>query len=422
MTLWTLHEIAAAVGVAVPVGEAVVTGVQFDSRTIQPGDLFLAMPGAQADGADFIAAAAARGAVAAITNRVVAGVQIPQLVVPDVQAALVALGQAARARFAGPVVAVGGSVGKTTTTAMLAALLKAHAPQGSLNNHVGVPLTLARLPSTAAACVSEIGTNHVGEIAPLAKQVRPQVALITNVVEEHLAGLGSLEAVRLEELSIVQGLAPEGILVVPTDLDISGSGWQGTVQRYNPAAPLRVEIQEPTPARLACANAALAVLAALSITPDAAALARLAAVAPPPGRGQVYQVRGITIIDDSYNANPASMQAALQALQQRPAQRRVAVLGDMRELGPEEVRFHTELAPHVAGFAGVVLVGPLMQHLGPLLPPQQVWGTYANPDDFNPATLATQLRPGDAVVVKGSKSITFTRQHAAHLVQALQNA
>lgn len=422
MTLWTLQQIAAAVGVAAPVGEAVVTGVQFDSRAVQSGDLFLAMPGAKADGAEFIAAAAARGAAAALTNRAVAGVAISQLVVPDVQAALVALGQAARARFAGPVVAVGGSVGKTTTTAMLAALLQAHAPQGSLNNHVGVPLTLARLPHNAPACVSEVGTNHVGEIAPLARQVRPHVALITNVVEEHLEGLGSLEAVRLEELSLVQGLPPQGTLVVPADLDLSGSGWQGRVLRFNPAAPLAVTIQEPTPARVACANAALAVLAALEIIPDTAAFARLAAVAPPEGRGQVRVVRGVTVIDDSYNANPASMAAALQALQQRQASRRVAVLGDMRELGAEEVRFHTDLVPQLAGLAGVVLVGPLMQHLGPLLPPAQVWGAYPNPDDFDPASLAARLQPSDAVLVKGSKTITFTRRHALRLAAALQSA
>jgi UDP-N-acetylmuramoyl-tripeptide--D-alanyl-D-alanine ligase len=420
LPLWNLHEITTVLGLPAPEANVALGGVEFDSRAVKPGDLFLAMPGAKADGAEFIRAAEKNGAVVALSARVVAGVKIPQLVVPDVQAALVALGQAARQRFAGPVVGVGGSVGKTTTTAMLKALLNAHAPMGSLNNHVGVPLTLARLPREAAACVSEIGTNHVGEIAPLAKQVRPQVALITNVVEEHLEGLGSLEAVRLEELGIVQGLPEYGMLIAPEDLEITGSGWQGEVRRFNPAAQLQVEIQEPTLARTACANAALAVVAALNITPDAAALARLAAVAPPEGRGQVQQVHGITVIDDSYNANPASLAAALGALHARPATRRIAVLGDMRELGVEEVRFHTDLAPLLAGLEGVILLGPLMQHLAPLLPAAQLWGTFPNPDDFAPAALATRLHTGDAVLVKGSKSITFMRRHAPRLLEALR--
>ncbi len=422
MTLWHLSAIASALGLPAPASEVAIDGLQFDSRAVTPGDIFLAMRGAHSDGADYLQTAAQNGAVAALTTRAVPHVNIPQLVVPDVLAALVMLGQAARQRYTGPVVGVGGSVGKTTTTAMLAALLNAHAPLGSLNNHVGVPLTLARLPPAALACISEIGTNHVGEIAPLAKQVRPHVALITNVVEEHLEGLGSLEAVRLEELSIVQGLAPDGILVVPEDLDIAGSGWHGQVQRFNPKAALNIHIIEPTPARIACANAALAVLAALKIMPDANGLARLANVAPPIGRGQVQVVQGVTVIDDSYNANPASLAAALTALHQRPATRRIAVLGDMRELGHAEVKFHTDLAPQLEGLAGVVLVGPLMQHLAPLLPATQLWGAFPNPDDFNPAALATQLRTGDAVLIKGSKSITFTRQHAPRLLSALHGA
>lgn len=422
MSLWQLADIASALGLPAPAQDVTMTGVQFDSRAVNQGDLFLAMKGAKADGADYMGVAEKNGAVAALTTRAVAGVSIPQLVVPDVQAALVTLGQAARARFTGSVVAVGGSVGKTTTTAMLKALLKAHAPEGSLNNHVGVPLTLARLPRHAAACISEVGTNAVGEIAPLAQQVRPQVALITNVVEEHLEGLGSLEAVRLEELAIVQGLPTDGTLVVPEDLDLAGSGWVGKVRRFNPAAPLAVAIQEPTYARIACANAALAVLAALGLTPDAEALTRLAGVAPPVGRGQVAMAKGVTVIDDSYNANPASMDAALQALLQRPATRRVAVLGDMRELGADEVRFHTDLAPLLTSLDGVILVGPLMQHLLPHLRAGQCWGSFANPDDFNPAAFIAQLKAGDAVLVKGSKSITFTRRIAPRVMEALQSA
>jgi UDP-N-acetylmuramoyl-tripeptide--D-alanyl-D-alanine ligase len=419
MSLLTLTTLGQILNMAGDWPATPIHGVNFDSRAIKPGHVFLAMKGATTDGADYLAKAVELGAVAAITHRAVVGVDIPQLVVPNVLKALETWAHHTRAAYQGPVVAVGGGVGKTTTTALLKALLNAHAPIGSLNNHVGVPLTLARLPAGAPACVSEIGTNKVGEIAPLAKQVRPQVALITNVVEEHLEGLHDLETVRREELTVVEGLNPAGTLVVPEGLSLEGAGWQGKVLRFNPAAPLKVEILEPTPARVACTNAALAVVQALGITPDAAALARLAAVQPPKGRGQVALVGGVAVIDDSYNANPASVAAALVALQQRPVQRRVVVLGDMRELGAEEQRYHAELAPQLAFADGVVLVGPLMQTLVPLLPPEKLWGTYPNPDDFVPEDLAPRLHAGDAVLVKGSKSVTYVRHFAERLIAAL---
>jgi UDP-N-acetylmuramoyl-tripeptide--D-alanyl-D-alanine ligase len=275
------------------------------------------------------------------------------------------------------------------------------------------------ISQNAKACICEIGTNHVGEIAPLAKQVRPDVALITNVVEEHLEGLFDLETVRREELSVVQGLNPAGTLVVPEGLSLEGSGWQGKVLRFNPDAPMPLKIDEPTPARVACANAARAVLEALGIIPESTALARLAKLTPPKGRGQVSILNGVVLIDDSYNANPASVAAALIALKQRIARRRIVVLGDMRELGAEEVRYHADLASLLRFADGVVLVGPLMQTLVPLLPPEQLWGVCPNPDTFDPATLARRLQRGDAVLVKGSKSITYVRHMAERLKEAL---
>jgi UDP-N-acetylmuramoyl-tripeptide--D-alanyl-D-alanine ligase len=412
--LWTLKALAPACWAQGDFPDVAISGIQFDSRAVKAGDLFLAMPGSNVDGHTFVALAAEKGAVAALVREVQAGAPIPQLVVPHVQRALEQIGAAARARYKGHVVAVGGSVGKTTTTAMLAALLNAHAPLGSLNNHVGVPLTMARLPEKASAFVAEIGTNKVGEIAPLAKTVRPYVALITNVVEEHLEGLGSLEAVRLEEVSIAQGLQPNGILVAPEGLSLEGSSWQGKVVRFNPATPIDMDFQEKTIARMACLNGALAVLNVLGITPDAAALGRLAALQPVVGRGQVIEAAGVTLIDDSYNANPASMAAGLQAFQTRVVKgRKFAIL---RELGAGEADFHKALAPQVEGLTGVVLLGPLMGHLKPLLPPQQLLAHYPNPDDFLAEDFAKTLKAGDAVLVKGSKSITFVR----HIVQRLQ--
>ncbi|MFZ2587898.1 MAG: UDP-N-acetylmuramoyl-tripeptide--D-alanyl-D-alanine ligase, partial [Alphaproteobacteria bacterium] len=363
MNLWTLGEIVDAVGVAMLWKNAGVGSVHTDSREVRAGGLFVALKGLTQHGNDFVPDALRNGAGAILTDREIEDCPVPVLVMNDSYAAFVKLAEAARARFKGPVVVITGSAGKTTTKEFMAAMLEAHAPVGSFNNHVGVPLTLCRLPRDAKAFVAEVGMNYHGEIAPLVKMVRPDVALITNVLPVHVEGLGGIEAIRREKLSIAEGLPNNGTLVVPMDLDVSGVRADVKVVRFDPAAALPVEIVEPSPARVACANAALALARVMGdVTP--AMLERLGAVGVQLGRGAAEVVNGVTVIDDSFNGNPASMAAALAALKKRDvAGKRVAVLGDMLELGEGSVGYHVGLAPSVEGIDGVFCVGPLMANL-----------------------------------------------------------
>ncbi|MFZ2586979.1 MAG: UDP-N-acetylmuramoyl-tripeptide--D-alanyl-D-alanine ligase, partial [Alphaproteobacteria bacterium] len=337
MSLWTLGEIVDAVGVGMDWKNMPVGSVHTDSREVAAGGLFVALKGETQHGNDFVPDALRRGAGVVVSDRVIEGLPVPNVVVPDTYEAFCKLAKAARGRFTGPVVAITGSAGKTTTKELMAGMLQAHAPVGSFNNHVGVPLTLCRLSRDAKAYVAEIGMNHTGEIAPLARMVRPQVAVVTNVFPVHVEGVGSVEGIRVEKLSIAEGLAAAGTLVVPEGLSLEGVRTDINIVRFNPAAPLPVAMVEPTPARVACANAALAAVRVLGMeTPEV--LARLAAAPVAVGRGTVEVLGGITLIDDSYNANPASMAAALEALRARPCTgRRLAILGDMKELGVESV-------------------------------------------------------------------------------------
>jgi UDP-N-acetylmuramoyl-tripeptide--D-alanyl-D-alanine ligase len=214
--MWTAADLVTATGgaMAVPFG---ATGVSIDTRTLQPGDLFVALAGENGDGHDHVATALAAGASGALVHRWMPGAT---LLVEDTLAALWALGRFARARFTGRMVAVTGSVGKTTTKEMLRIILSAagptHAAVASYNNHWGVPLTLARMPPDAAFAVAEIGTNHPGEIAPLARMVRPHVNVITAVAAAHIGFFGSIEAIANEKASIAAGLEPGGISVLPS--------------------------------------------------------------------------------------------------------------------------------------------------------------------------------------------------------------
>ena len=225
--LWTADEMTEATGGTMRAPFA-ATGVCIDSRALQRGDLFIALEGDARDGHDFVADALARGAAGALIHRDIPGLpaNAPILCVDDTLAALTRLGGYARARFTGKLVAVTGSVGKTTTKEMLRAILAAHGPthaaEASFNNHWGVPTTLARLPADAAWCVVEIGMNHAGEIKPLAKLARPHVALITTVERTHIGHLGSIEAIADEKISVARGLEAGGVIVLPADSPLLG--------------------------------------------------------------------------------------------------------------------------------------------------------------------------------------------------------
>lgn len=425
--LWTEGALRAATGGAFrrPFD---ATGVSIDSRSLRPGDLFVALRG-DTDGHAFVADALARGAAGAMVHRT-EGLpdDAPLLVVDDTLAGLHALGRAGRARFGGKVVAVTGSVGKTTTKEMLRTALSAfgptHAAEASYNNHWGVPLTLARLPPGAAFCVAEIGMNHAGEIAPLARLTAPHVAIVTAVASAHIGHLGSLEAIADEKASVLQGLEPGGVAILPGDspfLARMAEAAPGRVITFGeaPGADARLLQTSPVRARICGTDVEFALLApgahmALNAVAALAACASLglevsvsdtalSSFAPGAGRGLQRPIRGgeVLLLDESYNASSASVRAALGVLATLPG-RRVAVLGDMLELGAFGPAEHAGLAPDVTVSADLLYAcGPLMRHLFDGVPDRRR-GAHA-PDSTALAPLvAAAVRPGDAVLVKGS--------------------
>ena len=439
--LWTTTELRAATqGRLEP--EVAVTGVSIDSRSAGPGDLFIALRDAR-DGHAFIAAALAQGAAAAMVDQVPPGVaaDAPLLHVGETLAGLTALGAAGRARTGARVATITGSVGKTGTKEMLRLLLAGfgdtHAAVASYNNHWGVPLTLARMPAGSAFAVIEIGMNNPGEIAPLARLARPHVVAVTTVGEAHIGHLGGLAGIAEEKGSIARGLLPGGTAVLPRDNAYSGrlrelavESGAGRILTFGRAVDAdvrllevaitedggtraayavlgtRLEVRMPAPGLHHAENAccALAVVAALGLDAVRAAPA-LAGYAPGAGRGapRDIAVAGGTalLVDESYNAAPPAMRAALETLAQRPGARRVAVLGDMRELGEFSAALHAGLAPAAAAADLVFCCGPEMAGLFALLPPARRGAHAADSAALAPLVKAA-LRPGDTVLVKGA--------------------
>ncbi|AWV24054.1 UDP-N-acetylmuramoyl-tripeptide--D-alanyl-D-alanine ligase [Roseomonas mucosa] len=442
--LWSSEELREATGGSIPEGIA-ATGLSIDTRSLQPGDLFIALRD-QRDGHDFVAAALDSGAAAAMVDRLPPEVpeQAPLLRVADTLAGLAALGAAARARSTARFAAVTGSVGKTTTKEMLrqglAALAPTHAAVASYNNHWGVPLTLARQPRDAAYAVIEIGMNNRGEIAPLARLARPEVAVITIIAAAHVGHLGSEAEIAEEKADILAGIAPGGTAVFPADgphaarlaerareagarlvsfgeaerADIRLLDWQGTATgsiAHLSLHGMRLGLKLPVPGRHMALNALAALGAAEALGADPVRfLAALEGFSPTAGRGQRQAIPleeggEFLLLDESYNANTASVAAALAVLAAQPTPppgRRIAVLGDMLELGEHGPDLHRSLAPAAAAAADLVYCcGPLMRGLFEALPPGKR-GAHA-PDSASLApVLASAVRGGDAVMVKGS--------------------
>jgi len=427
--LWEAQELAIAAG-SRDAGFA-VSGISIDTRSLKPGDLFVALQGAR-DGHDFLAEAFAKGAAGALVSRdVTSG---PVLRVDDTLVALQRLGEFARARSQAKIVAVTGSVGKTTTKEMLRRALAAfgtvHAAEASFNNHIGVPLTLARMPRGQKFAVLEIGMNHPGEIAPLAKIARPHAAIVTNVGRSHLGLMGSEEAIAEEKGSIFRGLVPGGAAVLPRD-----SAFLTKLSAAVPAGSVRVTFGkgELAEARLLEADStadgcgvlarigevlarfhlaapgahmamnAVAVLAAchgLGLDVEKAAAA-LNGFAPLAGRGAKRAIGAAILLDESYNASAASMRAAFAVLALQPG-RRVAVLGDMLELGEDSEDEHLDLRGPLLDAADLVFTcGEMMGLLFDTLPPEQQ-GKHADSAAALAPLVKAALRPGDYVLVKGS--------------------
>ncbi len=454
MTLWTRDAAVAATGGTSP-QDWTASGVSIDTRSLAPGDLFVALTAAR-DGHDFVAEALAKGAAAALVSRHPpdAPEGAPLLVVADVLDGLRALGRAARARFAGKVVAVTGSVGKTGSKEMLRAALGAHgsvhAAEKSFNNHWGVPLTLARMPAGCDFAVIEIGMNAPGEIAPLAKLARPHVAMITTVEAVHLAAFRDIRGIAREKAAIFEGLEPDGTAILNRDiatyrilLAAARRAGARAVRFGRTGRPefrlVEVKVGESSTCAAARAHGkaflyrlgapgkhlamnALGVLAAVeALGGDIARAAMgLGQWQVPEGRGARWTVLlgpggldgAITLIDESYNANPAAMTAALEVFAGeiprngvgRVARgRRIAFLGDMLELGPHERELHAGLAG-VAALKAVTVVhcaGPRMRALYEALPVAQRGEWFENAADMA-ARARRLIDAGDIAMVKGS--------------------
>jgi UDP-N-acetylmuramoyl-tripeptide--D-alanyl-D-alanine ligase len=447
--LWSWREACAAVG-APPVDGPAIRGVAIDSRTLERGDLFVALAGdpgprfnthsrSNRDGHDFAADAAARGAAGALVARPL-DLPLPQIRVADTLDGLWALGAAARRRSNGAFFAITGSSGKTTVKTFLAAALDCAASQGSLNNFWGVPLSLARTPVSSRAAVLEIGTNHPGEIAPLAQLVRPHVAVVLNVYPAHVEYFGTLEALRGEKLSIATGLVDGGTLVAPDDLDLPGVN-ASRVITFGSTAAADVRLVSLDAARLHARYAmgtrtveaavpgggqhrALSLAAVigclLAVGENPSRAAALDPALVPRGRGARRDVNGIVVIDDSYNANPVSMRAALEELAREDGGRRYALLGEMRELGADAPRLHRELADACTALDGVFCVGQGMRTLLDALPPSVRMGYADEATTVSMATLLDALEPGDRLLVKGSNRVFWVHDFVEKLVAELE--
>lgn len=446
--LWSLADFIAATGGRLtgelPQG---ISGISIDSRTIAAGEAFFAIRGPERDGHAFVADAIQRGAALAVVaeDKAVEIAAAPLLVVTDPLEALKNLGRAARARSAARVIAVTGSVGKTGTKEMLRVALspsgETHASAASYNNQWGVPLSLALLPSTARFAIFEVGMNHPGEITPLAGIVRPQIAIITAVEPVHLEFFPALEDIAAAKAEIFSGLEPGGVAILNRD----NAYFDFLAERARAAGAGRIvgfgedERAEARVAKLSLHTAcsavsadilgtratykigtpgkhlifnSLAVLAAVQFAGGDLARGALALGAwqAPEGRGRrltfTTQLGPVTIIDESYNANPASVRAAIVTLgQAQPSGngRRIAVLGDMLELGEAAPRLHAELADALvdAGIDLVYTAGPMMAALRKALPPALRAG-HAKQAEGLAALIERDVHPGDVVMIKGS--------------------
>lgn len=461
--LWTSQALVAAVS-GRPVGKMPegVSGISIDSRTLKPGDAFFAIKGEKFDGHDFATAAikAGAGVLVVAEGRLPAlgRINVPMIVVPDVLAALQKAAVAARARTRARIIAVTGSAGKTTTKDMLREVLSAagtvHAADRSFNNHWGVPLTLARMPADCDYAVFEIGMNHAGEIRPLSQYVRPHIAIVTMIAAAHLGHFASLEEIAMAKAEIFEGVEKGGHALINRDdkrwrllekaareagvEHVWGFGQNGRAtfrlmewQQGSEDSTVKVRLAgEEHMARIGLPGRhivqnALAVMGAayLAGADMSKIMIALSDVRAGEGRGRRHRLahpKGtFTLIDESYNANPASMKAAVDLLDATTVGeggRRIAVLGDMLELGIHSQKLHAELAQLIAGsqIDLVLLAGEEMRALAEAAPEGREVRHFVSLGDLEQA-LNQAVGPGDAVMIKSSNGIGFSKLVAAML-------
>jgi UDP-N-acetylmuramoyl-tripeptide--D-alanyl-D-alanine ligase len=455
MTLWTAKDAAAATGGKV-ITDWVANGLSIDTRSIQAGELFVALKD-QRDGHDFVANALASGASAALVSRVPDGVEpdAPLLIVDDVLNALQDMARFARARTHAKVIGVTGSVGKTSTKEMLRTALstsgKVHAAERSFNNHWGVPLTLARMPAESDFAVIEIGMNHPDEIRPLAKLANLDVAVVVNVAAVHMEAFESIEQIAHAKAEIFESLTPKNVAIVNVDLPTTpilldmvahvGAGLRTFGQSQNAdyrlsevkgmgavtSATVQIDGEEHSfNFQAAGDHFAMNALAVLAAAQSAGAdlqivIQALSKWTAPDGRGARHVIDmadgTLDLIDESYNANPSSMASALKVLANSAAVgNRVAILGEMGELGETELQRHAELADldAVAQVDQFHLVGPMMKSMYDALPKGKR-GIWTKTADELVEQISTLLKAGDTVMVKGSN---YTR--VSKVVEAIK--
>jgi UDP-N-acetylmuramoyl-tripeptide--D-alanyl-D-alanine ligase len=435
-----LDELARSTGGAPAGARVAFSGVTTDSRAVTPGDVFVALKGERFDGHEYVAEALRRGAVAALVSRRVASErETPQVIVEDTKAALGRLAGAWRARFSLPVLAITGSNGKTTVKDMLATILTVYcggretvlATTGNLNNDIGVPLMLLRLRDRHRYAVLEMGMNHLGEIAYLTRLAAPTAALVNNAQRAHIGLLGSVEAIAQAKGEIYAGLAPGGVALVNEDdpfagywkglnagrsvitfgtsesADVRGLLEDGQVRLVTPLDAFAVTLQVPGEHNARNAIAACAAAFALEVPPRAIQ-AGLSAFEGTEGRLQRRPgANGALLIDDTYNANPDSMKAALRVLA-KSGGRRVFVMGDMGELGDAAAPLHAEIGAFAkgAGIDRLVALGPLSLHA------VEAFGagaTHCASLEELVKEAAAEAGPGTTLLVKGSRYMQMER-------------
>jgi UDP-N-acetylmuramoyl-tripeptide--D-alanyl-D-alanine ligase len=441
----TLAEVAAALAVNLPGPDVPITGWSFDTRTLAPGDLFFALRGEHSDGHDHLADAFARGAAAAITER-----PFPNRViqVANTQIALEDLARQARHSWGGTLIGVTGSAGKTSTKDAIAALLSTAFPtgktSGNFNNHIGVPISILRLPDDARHAVLELGMNHAGEIRHLASIARPEIGVVTNVGAAHIENFGSIDGIALAKRELIESLPAHGVAVLNADdarvrafasvhpgksitygfhggADVQAAGF---AQSGDGAAFSVDGVRFET--RLTGRHAARNVLAALAVARELGiSLASLkdavAALAPGKMRGERLEHEGVLILNDCYNSNPDAAIAMLDVLRDTPATRRIAVLGEMLELGAWSGPLHREVGVHAAASGLALLLG--IRGAARELVEAALANPGAQPNAAcffeEPAAagafLKTFTQPGDAILFKGSRGVRVEKALEAYL-------
>ena len=439
MTSIRLSDLARVLGVALHSTDAAITGLVIDSRAVTTGDLFVAIRGDRVDGNDFIKEALARGAAAVVSNQTLSH-SIPHLTVTDSGAACAAFGRLARESFGGVVAGITGSAGKTTAKAFLAAICastdRTVATEGNQNNELGVPLTLAKLLSAPKFGVVEMGAAQVGDIAHLKSMALPQIVVLLNALEAHVGRFGSFDNIVSTKGEILDGLSPSSVAVLNADQSnfalwseraqparIISFGWTAAAdvrvvsERSNGFAGSLVELDLNgssvsvrlfVPGKAGVTNALAAAAAAIGLGIGVDKIVEgLESVKPVAGRGNSVTLRdGVTLIDDSYNASPSSVIAALDVLSHSKTPR-TAVLADMLELGDEAVSYHQQVGRYISklGIERVIAVGELSRHIGDHCLPQSIY--FQDTDALLGA--CPTFSKNETVLVKGSRGMRLDR-------------